>query len=73
MKLKFNIFENLKLKKKTKACICQKMDQTTRPLLIPPQFSQYAEKHEIFELYQVRSKLFKPVFTKLIFRECFHN
>ncbi len=28
------------------------MDQTTKPLLIPPQFSLYAEKHEIFELYQ---------------------
>lgn len=29
------------------------MDQTTKPLLIPPQFALYAEKHEIFELYQV--------------------
>ncbi|CAF0826696.1 unnamed protein product [Brachionus calyciflorus] len=28
------------------------MDQTTKPLLIPPQFALYAEKHEIFELYQ---------------------
>ncbi len=28
------------------------MDQTTKPLLIPPKFSLYAEKHEIFELYQ---------------------
>lgn len=24
-----------------------------KPLLIPPQFALYAEKHEIFELYQV--------------------
>jgi adenylate kinase len=28
------------------------MDQTLRPLLIPPKFSLYAEKHTIFELYQ---------------------
>lgn len=28
------------------------MDQTTRPLLIPPQFALYAEKNSIFELYQ---------------------
>lgn len=32
------------------------MDQTTKPLLIPPKFALYAEKHEIFELYQVNSK-----------------
>ncbi len=28
------------------------MDQTIKPLLIPPEFSLYAEKHEIFQLYQ---------------------
>jgi adenylate kinase len=28
------------------------MDNTLRPLLIPPQFALYAEKHNIFELYQ---------------------
>ena len=33
------------------------MDQTTRPLLIPPQFALYAEKHSIFELYQVKFAL----------------
>jgi hypothetical protein len=31
------------------------MDQTQRPLLIPPEFALYAEKHEIFEFYQVKS------------------
>jgi hypothetical protein len=30
------------------------MDQTTRPLLIPPEFALYAEKHGVFDLYQVR-------------------
>lgn len=29
------------------------MDQTLKPLLIPPEFALYAEKHSIFELYQV--------------------
>ncbi len=29
------------------------MDQTAKPLLIPPEFALYAEKHGIFELYQV--------------------
>ena len=29
------------------------MDQTSRPLLIPPDFALYAEKHGIFDLYQV--------------------
>jgi hypothetical protein len=29
------------------------MDQTSRPLLIPPNFALYAEKHGIFDLYQV--------------------
>ena len=28
------------------------MDQTTKPLLIPPDFALYSEKHGIFELYQ---------------------
>lgn len=28
------------------------MDQTSRPLLIPPNFALYAEKHGIFDLYQ---------------------
>lgn len=28
------------------------MDQTAKPLLIPPQFALYAEKYKIFELYQ---------------------
>ncbi|XP_069121761.1 adenylate kinase 8-like [Argopecten irradians] len=28
------------------------MDQTKRPLLIPPEFSTYAEKHGIFEMYK---------------------
>ena len=30
------------------------MDQTTKPLLIPPDFALYSEKHGIFELYQVK-------------------
>ena len=29
------------------------MDQTRRPLKIPPEFSMYAEKHGIFEMYKV--------------------
>jgi len=28
------------------------MDETKKPLLIPPEFALYAEKHEIFDLYQ---------------------
>ena len=32
------------------------MDQTTKPLLIPPQFALYAEKNSIFEMYQVNFK-----------------
>lgn len=31
------------------------MDQTIKPLLIPPEFALYAEKHSIFELYQVKN------------------
>ena len=29
------------------------MDQTKRPLLIPPEFGTYAEKHGLFDLYKV--------------------
>lgn len=29
------------------------MDQTERPIKIPPEFSIYAEKHHIFEVFQV--------------------
>lgn len=29
------------------------MDQTKRPLLIPPEFSTYAEEHGIFDMYKV--------------------
>ena len=29
------------------------MDQTERPVKIPPEFSVYAEKHHIFEVFQV--------------------
>jgi hypothetical protein len=29
------------------------MDQTTRPAKIPPEFLLYAEKHALFELFQV--------------------
>ena len=29
------------------------MDATKRPLLIPPEFSVYAEKHGIFQIYEV--------------------
>ena len=29
------------------------MDQTSKPLLIPPQFALYAEKYQLFELYEV--------------------
>jgi hypothetical protein len=36
------------------------MDQTTKPLLIPPQFALYAEKNSIFELYQVNISEFQP-------------
>ena len=30
-----------------------KMDATKKPLLIPPEFSNYAEKHGIFQIYEV--------------------
>ena len=30
----------------------KKMDATKRPLLIPPEFGTYAEKHGIFEMYK---------------------
>lgn len=45
------------------------MDQTTKPLLIPPQFALYAEKHGIFELYQVKkliTKFFGLIFVTLL-------
>ena len=29
------------------------MDATQRPLTIPPEISNYAEKHRIFDLYKV--------------------
>lgn len=29
------------------------MDQTKRPLLIPPEFATYAEQHGVFDLYKV--------------------
>ena len=32
-----------------------KMDATKKPLLIPPEFSNYAEKHGIFQIYEVRN------------------
>ena len=38
------------------------MDQTTKPLLIPPQFALYAEKHSIFELYQVSKNNSLPTY-----------
>jgi hypothetical protein len=38
------------------------MDQTTKPLLIPPEFALYAEKHGIFELYQVNKLEIFPFF-----------
>ena len=31
------------------------MDQTKRPLLIPPEFAMYAEKHGLFDMYKVRN------------------
>ena len=34
------------------------MDATKKPLLIPPEFSNYAEKHGIFQIYEVRYKGF---------------
>ena len=33
------------------------MDATKKPLLIPPEFSNYAEKHGIFQIYEVRDWL----------------
>ena len=32
-----------------------KMDATKKPLLIPPEFSNYAEKQGIFQIYEVRN------------------
>ena len=29
------------------------MDATKKPLLIPPEFSSYAEKHGIYQVYEV--------------------
>lgn len=39
--------------KKKKKPLHWKMDQTKRPLLIPPEFSTYAEEHGIFDMYKV--------------------
>ena len=36
------------------------MDATKRPLLIPPEFSVYAEKHGIFQIYEVRKLIDIP-------------
>lgn len=35
------------------------MDQTKRPLLIPPEFGTYAEKHGLFDLYKVWTWIIK--------------
>lgn len=48
------------------------MDQTIKPLLIPPEFALYAEKHSIFELYQVKnSSLLSTNFENIIKRYLF--
>lgn len=33
------------------------MDATKKPLRIPPQFGVYAEKHNLFEMFRVRTQL----------------
>jgi len=38
------------------------MDQTSKPLLIPPQFALYAEKYQLFELYE---RLLKTLFINM--------
>lgn len=34
-------------------CFLSIMDATKKPLLIPPEFANYAEKHEIFQTIEV--------------------
>ena len=41
------------------------MDATKRPLTIPPEISNYAEKHGIFDLYKVLIRVL-PDILKLI-------
>lgn len=42
------------------------MDATKRPLTIPPDISNYAEKHGIFDLHKVRAFTVLPGVFKLI-------
>ena len=42
------------------------MDATKRPLLIPPEFSVYAEKHGIFQIYEVRRLIGFPSFASYL-------
>lgn len=41
------------------------MDQTRRPLKIPPEFAMYAEKHNIFEMYKVITLSFDILTDKI--------
>lgn len=34
-----------------------KMDATKRPLLIPPDFANYAEEHGVFDMYKVSTRI----------------
>lgn len=50
------VIRSLCIVKATKINV-DKMDATKRPLLIPPEFSVYAEKHGIFQIYEVNRLL----------------
>lgn len=40
------------------------MDATKKPLLIPPEFSNYAEKHGIFQIYEVSDHYYFSMVSK---------
>ena len=46
-----------------------KMDATKKPLLIPPEFSTYAEKHGIFEIYEVHFLFINIAFAMWVLKQ----
>lgn len=51
------------------------MDATKKPLLIPPEFANYAQKHGVFQLYEVSfpfaEKFLVQLFLKIAKMLCF--
>lgn len=39
------------------------MDETKRPLGIPPEFTMYAEKNEIFSMYEVSTNCMNIIYS----------